>query len=88
MEVEDYRKSSQQLGEILDGALARCALEQRRALQQMCAEAVRSYVNYERGEDDRNKPIGHSLYRFLLETMAKAALDYALATGFDDPVLT
>jgi hypothetical protein len=87
MEAEDYRKSSQRLGEILDGALARCDREQRRALEQMCAEAVRSCVNYKRGEDDRNKPIGHSLYRFLLETMAKAALDYALETGFDTPVL-
>jgi hypothetical protein len=81
MEAENYGESARQLGEILDGALSRKAKQMR--IEHICAEAVREYVNVELGEDDRKKPVGRSLYAYLLEEMAKAASDYALAADVD-----
>lgn len=54
-----------------------------RRMQMMCTDSVRWMVNSARGEDDRQKPISQSLYRYQLDEMAKAALDYAIAQKID-----
>ena len=55
----------------------------RRARVSICAEAVQCAVNAVLGEDDRKKPIGRSLYSYLLWEMTKAASDYASAENID-----
>ena len=55
----------------------------RQRLQNICTESVQWAVNAELGEDDRQKPIKRSLYSYLLQDMAKAALDYAVAKNID-----
>lgn len=55
----------------------------RQIMQDSCSKSVRWAVNVALREDDRNKPIGRSLYGYLLEGMAKAALDYAVAKNND-----
>src|ERR1700730_6862119 len=56
-------------------------------MQNICTEAVRYAVNAQLGNDDRQKPIGRSLYGslygYLLHEMAKAASDYALKKSID-----
>jgi len=54
-----------------------------RRMQNMCDEAVRWSVNAALHEDDRQKPIGRSLYRYLLEEMATAAMKYAVSKDLD-----
>jgi hypothetical protein len=54
-----------------------------RRMQKMCSQSVLWMVNSALGEDDRQKPISRSLYRYQLEAMAKAALDYAVAQKID-----
>jgi hypothetical protein len=46
-------------------------------IEKICADAVRSAVNAQLGENDRTKRIGRSLYSYLLQEMAKAASDLA-----------
>jgi hypothetical protein len=58
-------------------------LRPRQRMQNICTEAVRYDVNATLGEDDRQKPINRSLYSYLLQEMAKAALDYAVAQNID-----
>jgi hypothetical protein len=87
MDAEACRKSANALGKILDQALIRAAEEKapadRSRMEDICTQAVRYAVYAELGGDDRNKPIGRSLYRYLLHEMANAASDYALAKNID-----
>jgi hypothetical protein len=52
-------------------------------IEKICADAVRSAVNAQLGENDRTKRIGRSLYSYLLQEMAKAASDYALKENIE-----
>jgi hypothetical protein len=54
-----------------------------RRMQMMCTDSVRWMVNSALGEDERQKPIGRSLYAYQLDEMAKAALDHALSNNID-----
>jgi hypothetical protein len=70
---EDYRTSANVLGQILGEATQ----------WEICAVAVRRAVNIELGEEDTNKPISRSLYRYLLDEMAKAVTNYASEKKID-----
>jgi hypothetical protein len=72
MAAEDYR------GRQLDGGPAKQG-----RMRLICEDAVRKYVNATLGEDDRKKPIGRSLYAYLLKEIAKAASDHALTVDVD-----
>ena len=76
MNADDYRKSADALGSILDGATRRSGFEN------ICSEAVHYELQRQFG-DDYKAP---GLYGFLLQKMAKAASDYALPGNIDPRV--
>jgi hypothetical protein len=59
----------------------------RQRMQNICTEAVRYDVNATLGEDDRQKPINRSLYRYLLQEMAEASMKYAIAENIDTAII-
>jgi hypothetical protein len=76
MDANDYRKSAEALGSLLDGAKRRVHFEN------ICSEAVHHELRSQFG-DDHTKG---GLYGFLLQRMAKAASDYALPGNIDPRV--
>jgi hypothetical protein len=76
MDADDYRKSADALGSMLDGAKRRLHFEN------ICSEAVDYELRSQFG-DDYSKG---GLYGFLLQRMAKAASDYALPGNLDPRV--
>lgn len=62
-------------------AEATCCLANR--IDQLCSEAVRWQVVSLLKEEDREKPLGRSLYRHLLEQIANAAASHAKQAGIN-----
>jgi hypothetical protein len=82
MDANDYRKSADALGSILDGATRRSHFEN------ICREGVHYELQRQFGDDYKTP----GLYGFLLQKMAKAGSDYALPKnidprGFEETVL-
>ncbi|BBZ97475.1 hypothetical protein BRDID11004_16140 [Bradyrhizobium diazoefficiens] len=77
MNADDYRKSADALGSILDGATRRSGFEN------ICSEAVHYELQAQFGNDYTKGSIPSGLYGFLLQKMAKAASDYALPKDID-----
>jgi hypothetical protein len=77
MDAGDYRKSADALGSILDDATRRSHFES------LCSEAVSFELFAQFGDEDTKKSLPFGLYGFLLQKIAKAALDYALPRQID-----
>ncbi|WP_448041110.1 hypothetical protein [Bradyrhizobium liaoningense] len=73
MGAGDYKKSADALGGILDDATRRWQFEN------ICSEVVQYELWAQFGDEHAKKPPG--LYGFLLDRMAKAALEYALPSN-------
>lgn len=75
MDAGDYKKSADALGGILDDATRRWQFEN------ICSEVVQYELWAQFGDEHAKKPSG--LYGFLLDRMAKAALEYALPSNVE-----
>ena len=73
MDEGDYRASANALDQIIG----------EKTRWEICAAATRRQVNYALGEENRDKPVSRSLYKYLLDEMANAVTNYAAEKKID-----